>query len=277
MSDKKNCFETLLMTIKGFFPIYGKKVVIHGVVKETITKGDTVLINGLTYTVAQIEINAIQIVNSAKADTFVGLLLLDADVANFQNGYDVFLVNSKQSLDSTKDIDSVNKQKMDALYQAVNSAWGNAFCGWEWDKSDKPGLFILGDPTRDHGHTFFLAGFEDEYGGWVYSGWIWIEYEPEKDLVGIYIKNESIKAKFKDDLKAAFKKHAPFGMKLSFERQTTPIISKNEKVEVKDLLKYFKDFRKAYNEYYPLFYMVTVSTKQWYDRFHITNLNDSSC
>ena len=274
MNNEKNCSTNLLMTIEGFFSTCCKEIVIHGVVKETVTKGDTVLINGLTYTVDQIEINAIQLANSAKAGTYVGLLQLDADAANFQNGYDVFLVNSEQSLSSAQDIASDNKQKMDVLYQAVNSEWENAFCGWEWDESDKPGLFILGDPTRDHGYTFFLAGFEDGYGGWVYSGWIWIEYEPEKDVVGIYIKNEPIKEKFKDDLMVAFDKHAPFGMKLSFENQTTPIISRKEKVEVQDLQQFFKDFRQAYNEYYPLFYMVTVSTKQWYDGFHVTNPND---
>ena len=159
------------MTIEGFFSTCCKEIVIHGVVKETVTKGDTVLINGLTYTVDQIEINAIQLANSAKAGTYVGLLLLDADAANFQNGYDVFLVNSEQSLSSAQDIASDNKQKMDVLYQAVNSEWENAFCGWEWDESDKPGLFILGDPTRDHATPSFLPGLKmDMEDGYIADG-----------------------------------------------------------------------------------------------------------
>ena len=149
------------------------------------------------------------------------------------------------------------EQKMDALYKAVNSAWDDAFDGWEWDESkDKPGVFVLGEPSNENGFTFFLAGCRDTYGGW-----IWIEYEREKDVVGVYIKDRPIQAKFKEDLQSLFEKHAPFGMKLSFEQGATPIISRKEKVEVKDLPKFFKDFREAYNEYYPLFYMVSVSAK----------------
>ena len=71
-----------------------------------------------------------------------------------------------------------NEQKLDALYQAVNRAWDDAFDGWEWEASDKSGVFILGEPSNENGFTFFLSGCED-----VYGGWIWIEYEPEKDAV----------------------------------------------------------------------------------------------
>ena len=158
-----------------------------------------------------------------------------------------------------------NEQKLDALYKAVNSAWDDAFDGWEWDESeDKPGVYILGEPSNENGFAFFLAGCEDTYGGW-----IWIEYVPERDIVGLYIKDRPIQAKFKDDLKSLFEKHAPFEMKLAFERQTTPVLSRKEKVETKDLLKFFREFRKAYKEYYPVFYMVTVSAKEWYDGFSI--------
>ena len=158
-----------------------------------------------------------------------------------------------------------SEQKMDALYRVVNSAWDDAFDGWDWDEiEEKPGVFIIGEPTNENGFTFFLAGCRDTYGGW-----IWVEYEPEKDIVGIYIKDRPIQAKFKDDLKYLFEKHSPFNMKVSFERQTTPVVSRKEKVEPKDFLKFFKEFRKAYNEYYPLFYMVSVSAKGWYDGFCI--------
>ena len=42
-----------------------------------------------------------------------------------------------------------------------------------------------------------------------------------------------------------------------------------EKLEPKDFLQFFKDFRKAYDEFCPLFYMFTVSAKAWYDGFAI--------
>ena len=51
-----------------------------------------------------------------------------------------------------------NEQKLDALYKAVNCAWDDAFNGWEWEASDKPGVFILGEPSNENGFTFFLAG-----------------------------------------------------------------------------------------------------------------------
>ena len=272
-NEMKALSEKFLMKVEDSYRIYGKDVVVSGVAKEAVRKGDTVLINGLTYTVGSIEINNVQVSSIAPAGKWVSLLLPDADIENFKLSDDVLLIEACERTNVQET--ATNELKLEALRKAVNSAWGNAFDGWEWDESeDKPGLFVLGDPTQDHGYTFFLAGFEDGYGGWVYSGWIWIEYEPKKDIVGVYIKNGPIQAKFKDDLKAVFEKHAPFGMQLSFERQTTPIISRKEKVESKDLLQFFKDFRKAYNEYYPVFYMVTVSTKQWYDGFHITNPND---
>ena len=44
---------------------------------------------------------------------------------------------------------------------------------------------------------------------------------------------------------------------------------REDKIEPADLLKFFNDFRKAYDAYYPLFYMVSVSAKKWYDRFNI--------
>ena len=157
-----------------------------------------------------------------------------------------------------------SEQKLDALHQAVNYAWDDAFDGWEWEESDKPGVFILGEPSDKHGFTFFLAGCEDAYGGW-----IWVEYNPESDMVGVYIKDRPIQPKFKEDIQTLFEKHAPFSMRVVFEENAVPVIMREEQVDPADFLNFFQDFRKAYDEYYPLFYMVSVSAKEWYDGFSI--------
>ena len=158
-----------------------------------------------------------------------------------------------------------NEQKLDALYKAVNSAWDDAFDGWDWEESEeKPGVFILGEPSNENGFTFFLAGCEDTYGGW-----IWVEYMPEEDFVSIIIKDRPIQPKFKEDIKNLFEKYSPFDMRVVYEDNSTPLIMRDDKVAPADLLKFFKDFRKAYDEYYPLFYMVSVSAKKWYDGFNI--------
>ncbi len=158
------------------------------------------------------------------------------------------------------------KEKKDALYNAANKAWDGAFEGWEEleESEDDPKVFILGEKSNENGFAFFLAGCRD-----IYGGWIWVEYEPEKDLVGIYIKDRPIQAKFKEDLKVLFEKHSPFGMKVSYEKQSTPVLWRKEKVEPKDFVGFFREFRKAYNAYYPLFYMFSVSAKEWYDGFCI--------
>ena len=109
-----------------------------------------------------------------------------------------------------------------------------------------------------------MAGCRDLYGGI-----IWVEYNPEDDIVGIYIKDRPIQPKFKEDVVHLFEKYAPFNMKVSFEGESTPIIFRKEKVEPQDFIKFFQDFRAAYDEYYPLFYMVTVSAIKWYDGFYI--------
>ena len=98
------------------------------------------------------------------------------------------------------------EEKNEALYNAVNSAWNDSFDGWEeLDKSeDNPNVFILGEKYPENGFIFYLAGCRDLYGGW-----IWVEYEPEKDLVGVYIKDRPIQPKFKEDLKSLFEKHSP--------------------------------------------------------------------
>ena len=160
------------------------------------------------------------------------------------------------------------EQKKEALYKAINTAWDGAFeCLEDFEESEKdPNVCIVGMRPNDENFAFYLAGCECED---IYSGQIWVEYDPTKDIVGIFVKNRPILAKFKEDLKALFEKHSPFGMKVSYERKTTPIISRKEKVEPKDFVKFFREFRKAYNENYPLFYMFTVSAKEWYDGFCI--------
>lgn len=158
------------------------------------------------------------------------------------------------------------EEKNEALYNAVNSAWNDSFDGWEeLDKlEDNTNVFILGEKYPENGFIFYLAGCRDLYGGW-----IWVEYEPEKDLVGVYIKDRPIQPKFKEDLKSLFEKHSPFNMKMSYEGKSTPVISRIEKVEPKDFVNFFGEFKKAYDEYYPLFYMFTVSAIKWYDGFDI--------
>ena len=158
------------------------------------------------------------------------------------------------------------EQKKEALYKAMNTAWDGAFEGWEdfGESEQDPNVGIMGVRTNDEGFAFFLAGCRDTYGGW-----IWVEYDPTKDIVGIFIKNRPIQAKFKEDIKALFEKYSPFGMKVSYESVTTPVISRKEKVEPKDFVNFFRDFRTAYDEYYPLFYMVSVSAIKWYDGFYI--------
>lgn len=157
------------------------------------------------------------------------------------------------------------EQKLDALYDAVNNAWDYAFDGWEWDESeDSPNRFVLGEKTNENGFTFFLAATEDSYGGW-----IWIEYEPETDIVEVFIKDKPIQEKFKEDLKNLFEKYSPFNMKVSYERNTTPILSRMAVVEPEEFFEFFNEFKKAYKDNYPLFYMFTVSAKEFYDGFGI--------
>ena len=157
------------------------------------------------------------------------------------------------------------EEKNEALVNAVNKTWDNAFYDWEMEQDkDNPNLYLLGDRTNENGYLFFLAGCRDTYGGWV-----WIEYEPNEDTVGIYIKDRPIQSKFKEDITHIFEKYSPFGMKVRYEGESTPVIFRKEKVLPEDFEKFFREFRNAYDEYYPLFYMVSVSAKKWYDGFYI--------
>ena len=88
-------------------------------------------------------------------------------------------------------------------------------------------------------------------------------------MVGIYVKDRPIQAKFKEDLKSLFEKYSPFNRKVSYKNSTIPVLFRKEKVETKDLLKFFNEFKKAYKENYPLFYMFTVYAKELYEGFSV--------
>ncbi len=158
------------------------------------------------------------------------------------------------------------EQKKEALRNALSETLSSTFGVIEWEESkDKPNLFMLDRKETERAErTMYLAGCHDTYGGAIS-----FKYEPEDDIVGVYIKDRPIQAKFKDDLLNLFDKYSPFGMKLSFDEKLTPILSREEKVEPKDFLSFLGEFRKAYDEYYPLFYMITVSAIEWYDGFRI--------
>ena len=157
------------------------------------------------------------------------------------------------------------KDKFDALYNAANKAWDGAFDGWEWDESNvESKRYVLGEKTNTNGFAFFTAGCRD-----IYGGLIWVEYDAKEDTLGIFVKDRPIQEKFMDDLKTLFEKYAPFNMQVKYERKSTPVLWRKEKVEPKYFLQFFKEFRKAYDEFYPLFYMFSVSAKGWYDGFYI--------
>lgn len=159
------------------------------------------------------------------------------------------------------------EEKFDALYNAANKAWKGAFEGWEWyEDSVASKKYVLGEKNQGNGFAFFLAGCRDSYGGL-----FWVEYDAQKDTVGIFVKERPIQEKFKEDLKSLFEKYAPFQMQVKYERTSTPVLWRVEKVEPENFLQFFKDFRKAYDEFYPLFYMFTVSAKAWYDGFSIAS------
>ncbi len=94
-----------------------------------------------------------------------------------------------------------------------------------------------------------------------------VEYSPTEDLIEIYLTHRPIKEKFKEDLVNLFAKHTPFNMDLSFDEKMTPIVSKKEKIEPTAFKDFLGEFRQAYNEYYPIFYMIAVCETEWYDGF----------
>ena len=88
-------------------------------------------------------------------------------------------------------------------------------------------------------------------------------------MLSIYLKDRPIQEKFKDDLVLLFEKHKPVDFKLTFDADMTPILSRKEMIKQEDFESFLNDFSDMYEEYYPLFYMVTVSAKGWYDSFSI--------
>lgn len=158
-----------------------------------------------------------------------------------------------------------NEKKLAALYNAANRTWNDAFDGWDWvDINGKQKRYLLGENDPGNGFAFFLSANED-----LYSGLIYIEYEPGTDVVKVVVKTRPILARFKEDIKNLFEKHSPFNMSVSFEKGTTPILTREEKVEPEGFLNFLKEFKKSFKEYYPLFYMFTIAEKEWYERFHV--------
>lgn len=157
------------------------------------------------------------------------------------------------------------EEKKEALRNAAKKVWKEDFCYCDMVQSeDNPNVFLLGSKSRKDGYLAFLDGCRD-----IPGGFLWIEYEPKEDLVALYIKDRPVQEKFKEDIVNLFEKHSPLNMKVYFEEESTPIISYKEKVLPEAFEQFFVRFREAYDEYYPLFYMVTVSAKEWYDGFHI--------
>jgi len=155
------------------------------------------------------------------------------------------------------------EQKKEALLKALGEVWDRMFYDWKWEESkDNSKVFELSGKDGPYDFVPYLAGCRDAW-----SSRVCIEYRPEEDIVGLYIKERPIKAEFKDELLRLFDKYSPFGMKLSFDNKLAPIMSREEKVEVKDFPAFLGEFRKAYDEYYPVFYMVTVCAIEWYDGF----------
>ena len=91
----------------------------------------------------------------------------------------------------------------------------------------------------------------------------------QREAQKAYVENHKGSEAICEYIVNLFEKYSPFNMKISFEGESTPIISRIDKVEPQDFVKFFRDFRAAYDEYYPLFYMVTVSAVKWYDGFYI--------
>jgi len=160
-----------------------------------------------------------------------------------------------------------NEEKLNALLDSTNIAWDYAFDGWDWFEMS-PNRFLLGENDEEKEFAFFVGVNEE-----VNNGLFWIEYEPETDQVEVYIKPNSVVDEFKDDFKALFEKYSPFNMKVSFDKDSTPLFSRKEKVKPENFDSFFTEFKNEYQKNYPLFYMFTVSEKQWNDRFYIDGMD----
>ena len=158
-----------------------------------------------------------------------------------------------------------SEQKKEALRNAASEELSSVYDLYKWKKvKGSENLFVLSGECGSEVRKAYLAGCEDAWGGEIY-----IDYNPTKDIVGIYIKDRPIQEKFKDDLIMLVEKHAPFKMQLSFDKDLSPLLSRTEKVEPQNFSEFFGEFRKEYDENFPLFYMISVSAKEWYDGFSV--------
>ena len=157
------------------------------------------------------------------------------------------------------------EQKKEALRNAASKGLSSVYDLYEWKKvKDSESLFVLSGDCGSEARKVYLAGCKEAWGGEIY-----IDYNPEEDLVGIYIKDRPVQEKFKEDLLMLVEKHSPFKMQLSFDEELAPVLSRKEKVEPQNFAEFFEEFRKDYEENFPLYYMISVSAKKWYDGFNI--------
>lgn len=157
------------------------------------------------------------------------------------------------------------EQKKQALSNALAETWDRMFRSFEWKASkEKPNSFTWKNKIGPYEYTFYLVGCTDLYGNTID-----IEYNPEEDVITIYVKDRPIQARFKDDIVAIFEKYSPFNMELSFDDDLVPTLSRKEKVYPSDFSTFLGEFCKAYEEFNFLFYMITICATEWYDGFEI--------
>lgn len=160
-----------------------------------------------------------------------------------------------------------NEEKLELLFDSTNRVWKNTFDGWEWDEVN-PNRFLLGENNEKNGFAFFVG-----VNGVINSGLFWIEYEPEIDQVEVFVKGSAVIDEFKDDFKNLFEKYSPFNMKVSFDENSVPLLSRKEIVKPEDFDTFFTEFKEVYQAYYPLFYMFTISEKQLNEGFYIEGMD----
>ena len=92
-----------------------------------------------------------------------------------------------------------NEQKKEALRKALVETWDRMFKDFEWEElEDNPNSFMWGNKVGELGsypsyeYTFYLAGCVDLYGNTID-----VEYNPEEDIISIYIKDRPIQANLK--------------------------------------------------------------------------------
>lgn len=166
----------------------------------------------------------------------------------------------------------VSTYKGALLHNAINIGWnGTGYFFGGAKRIEGTERITIGEdqsrcdnPGASGTYIYFLAGNRDYWGGW-----IWIEYDPLNDTVGIYIKDRQVLPQYRDDVKQLFDKHSPFNLKLEFDENNVPLMSRVEKVAIENLASFFADFKKAYDEHSALFYMVSIIAKDCYDGFAV--------